>query len=79
MTGQKPRRARHALPEATPAASRTDGPQMAVEARCNLVGCGATPEWRGLCSAHRQTHRGLADPVVRFSPEPIHTREARDA
>lgn len=31
-------------------------------AACNLPGCGDAPEWRGLCSAHRQTHRGLADP-----------------
>lgn len=29
---------------------------------CNLTGCDAPPEWRGLCSAHRQTHRGLAGP-----------------
>lgn len=27
---------------------------------CNV--CAAAPEWRGLCAAHRQTHRGLADP-----------------
>lgn len=24
--------------------------------------CRRLPEWRGLCAAHRQTHRGLADP-----------------
>lgn len=27
---------------------------------CNV--CDDAPEWRGLCAAHRQTHRGLADP-----------------
>jgi len=31
-------------------------------ARCNVPGCDEHPEHRGLCSAHRQTHRGLADP-----------------
>lgn len=24
--------------------------------------CRRAPEWRGLCAAHRATHRGLADP-----------------
>lgn len=28
--------------------------------QCNVPGCDEVPEWRGLCSAHRQTHRGLA-------------------
>lgn len=78
------RRPRHARPtprpevHPEPAESRTDGREKAVEPRCNLPGCGDTPEWRGLCSAHRQTHRGLADPKpVQFQPDPIHTREAR--
>lgn len=31
-------------------------------ARCNAPDCGAHPELRGLCPAHWQTHRGLADP-----------------
>lgn len=31
----------------------------AVAPSCNV--CPEPPEWRGLCSAHRQTHRGLAD------------------
>lgn len=29
---------------------------------CNVPTCPEAPEWQGLCSAHRQTHRGLADP-----------------
>lgn len=29
---------------------------------CNVPRCEAAPEWRGLCPAHRQTHRGLANP-----------------
>ncbi|MEU7817066.1 hypothetical protein [Pseudonocardia sp. NPDC049154] len=43
-----------------PAADRAvEAPKKA--ASCNLPGCDDAPEWRGLCSAHRQTHRGLAD------------------
>ena len=29
---------------------------------CNVPGCPAAPELRGLCPAHRQTHRGLLGP-----------------
>lgn len=36
-------------------------PEKAPE--CNVPGCSAEPEFRGLCPAHRQTHRGLFDPV----------------
>jgi hypothetical protein len=58
MTEAKTVRApRHAVAE-TPTAR----PEIAVEPLCNLPGCDRTPEWQGLCSAHRQTHRGLADP-----------------
>lgn len=49
---------------ATPVApvSATERPEVPAAGRCNLPGCDETPEWRGLCSAHRQTHRGLASP-----------------
>ncbi|MBL8926324.1 MAG: hypothetical protein JNM77_08795 [Pseudonocardia sp.] len=39
-------------------------PVVDVEVRpvlCNVPRCRHQPEWRGLCPAHRQTHRGLAD------------------
>lgn len=42
--------------------SAAEGPEPTAEGGCNLPGCPRDPEWRGLCSAHRQTHRGLADP-----------------
>jgi hypothetical protein len=37
---------------------------------CNVTPCPEAPEWRGLCSAHRQTHRGLADPDPRKDDRP---------
>lgn len=53
-------------PEQTPPAEKPSArPEKPVERRCNLPGCEETPEWRGLCPAHRQTHRGLADPKER--------------
>lgn len=75
--------ARHAAPDrddeqTKPAEPPTPCPVRAAEPRCRVPGCDATPEWRGLCPAHRQTHRGLAEPkAVRYRPEPIHTRESR--
>lgn len=30
---------------------------------CRVPGCPRGTEWRGLCAAHRMTHRGLAAPV----------------
>ncbi|QJY51258.1 hypothetical protein [Pseudonocardia broussonetiae] len=58
MTAPRPR-PRHARDEVelpAPVEEQTPPPPPT----CNV--CSATPEWRGLCSAHRQTHRGLADP-----------------
>lgn len=51
--------------ESRPAETRSSAPEKAAAASCNVPGCDETPEWRGLCSAHRQTHRGLADPKER--------------
>lgn len=54
----KPRpRPRHAAPE-----KETEKPAPVEKPRCNVPGCDDAPEFRGLCSAHRQTHRGLLDP-----------------
>lgn len=39
-----------------------------AKSKCNLDGCPEEPEWRGLCSAHRQTHRGLAGPKEKGAP-----------
>lgn len=79
MPEQKPRRPRATRPEASPVETLSTPAESGVEPRCNLPGCGGTPEWRGLCSAHRQTHRGLADPKpVQYQPEALHTRERRD-
>jgi hypothetical protein len=36
---------------------------------CRVPGCPRGTEWRGLCAAHRQTHRGLA------APKPEKTQE----
>lgn len=56
-------RPRHALDDAPASRPLADKPGPAPAApECNLPTCPAAPEWRGLCSAHRQTHRGLADP-----------------
>lgn len=44
-------------PAPVPAPARDEAPAPKT---CNV--CHRDPEWRGLCSAHRQTHRGLADP-----------------
>ena len=49
-------------PRAEAAQAPTERPERPVERRCNVPGCDATPEFRGLCPAHRQTHRGLLDP-----------------
>lgn len=43
-------------------AASTATPETEEHGGCNVPGCPRTPEWRGLCPAHRQTHRGLADP-----------------
>lgn len=40
----------------------TPEPAPVAPPECLLGGCTAAPEWRGLCAAHRQTHRGLAAP-----------------
>jgi hypothetical protein len=45
-----------------PSKTRTPAP---TEPGCNVPTCTKKPEWRGLCPAHRQTHRGLADPKER--------------
>ena len=45
-----------------PAEKAVKTPKRTPRSGCNLPGCDAAPEWRGLCPAHRQTHRGLADP-----------------
>jgi hypothetical protein len=52
-------RPRHALRDVDPDVE--PAPVVEPPAGCNLAGCKAVPEWRGLCAAHRQTHRGLAD------------------
>lgn len=58
MTDNPRPRPRHAL---------TDDEPVVIEPtpapRCRLDGCGRLPEWRGLCPAHRQTHRGLVGPA----------------
>lgn len=49
---------RHARLDAADAGTAV--PEPVAEPRCRVPRCAATPEWRGLCSAHRMTHRGLA-------------------
>lgn len=59
MTAKPARPAgRHALDEEPEVAEVEEEPQP----DCNVSRCARVPEWRGLCPAHRQTHRGLADP-----------------
>ena len=53
----RPRTQRTATAPAEPEAPKPDR-----SAGCNVPRCTEAPEWRGLCPAHRQTHRGLADP-----------------
>ena len=60
-------RPRHALDDAPASRPLASDPGPAPAPRparrtCNLRPCPEAPEWFGLCSAHRQTHRGLADP-----------------
>lgn len=54
-----PRSPRTRRPKAEPDVEIVVEP-VAESPTCNV--CPEPPEWRGLCSAHRQTHRGLADP-----------------
>lgn len=46
----------------TPVEAPSRAPEKPVKPSCVLPGCDGLPEWRGLCAAHRQTHRGLAAP-----------------
>jgi hypothetical protein len=48
-------------PRPRPAAVDPDEDE-APDPACNVPGCDETAEFRGLCPAHRQTHRGLLDP-----------------
>lgn len=67
-TRQRPARPAPERParEETATAEKPSAPaEKPAERRCNLPGCEKTPEWRGLCPAHRQTHRGLANPKGR--------------
>lgn len=66
MTASRP--ARPVRPPAErPAAQPERAPEREPEKapECNLPGCDEAPEYRGLCSSHRQTHRGLLDPVFK--------------
>ncbi len=68
MPASTPRHARTAAPTETaetPVETPVEVPVAETSAEapgCNVPGCTTPAEHRGLCPAHRQTHRGLLGP-----------------
>lgn len=56
-------------PTAESPAPPAEKPAKAPAPECNVPGCTKAPELRGLCPAHRQTHRGFMGPKEKGAPQ----------